>query len=49
MVGGISEANVKQDIIDAKKLGLDGFALNFGEQDVHCILQQQTLTHHRPI
>jgi hypothetical protein len=30
MVGGISEAGVQQDIRDAKKLGLDGFALNYG-------------------
>jgi hypothetical protein len=44
MVGGISEEHVKQDIIDAKKLGLDGFALNFGKLDIHCALEQQTLT-----
>jgi hypothetical protein len=30
MVGGISDAHVKQDIVDAKAFGLDGFALNFG-------------------
>jgi glucan endo-1,3-alpha-glucosidase len=30
MVGGISEAHVRQDIVDAKALGLDGFALNYG-------------------
>jgi hypothetical protein len=30
MVGGISEAHVQQDIRDAKNLGLDGFALNYG-------------------
>jgi hypothetical protein len=35
MVGGISDEHVKQDIVDAKSLGLDGFALNFGREDVH--------------
>jgi hypothetical protein len=33
MVGGISDVHVKQDIVDAKAFGLDGFALNFGTHD----------------
>jgi hypothetical protein len=45
MVGGISEEHVKQDIIDAKALGLDGFALNFGKHHVHCVFQEETLTY----
>jgi hypothetical protein len=32
MVGEIFNEHVRQDIIDAKALGLDGFALNFGRQ-----------------
>jgi hypothetical protein len=31
MVGGVQEADVQKDIDDAKKLGLDGFALNYGK------------------
>jgi hypothetical protein len=33
MVGEIFNDHVRQDIIDAKALGLDGFALNFGKLD----------------
>ncbi|OAK98393.1 hypothetical protein IQ06DRAFT_253765 [Phaeosphaeriaceae sp. SRC1lsM3a] len=31
MVGGVSDKHVQQDITDAKKLGLDGFALNYDQ------------------
>lgn len=31
MVGGVSEAHVQKDVDDAKNLGLDGFALNYGK------------------
>jgi hypothetical protein len=30
MVGGVQENDVIQDIKDAKAIGLDGFALNYG-------------------
>lgn len=30
MVGDIQDAHVRQDILDAKAFGLDGFALNYG-------------------
>jgi hypothetical protein len=30
MVGGLQNGNVRQDILDGKNIGLDGFALNFG-------------------
>ena len=30
MVGGVQENDVVQDIKDAKNIGLDGFALNYG-------------------
>jgi hypothetical protein len=34
MVGGISEEHVAQDIADARKLGFDGFALNYGKTNI---------------
>jgi hypothetical protein len=30
MVGGVQEKDIIQDIKDAKSIGLDGFALNYG-------------------
>jgi glucan endo-1,3-alpha-glucosidase len=38
MVGEIFNDHVRQDIIDAKALGLDGFALNFGKLDTRFAL-----------
>lgn len=35
MVGGVQNADVRQDIIDAKNIGLNGFALNYGTQHLH--------------
>ena len=31
MIGEITDAHTRQDIIDAKALGLDAFAMNFGK------------------
>jgi glucan endo-1,3-alpha-glucosidase len=30
MIGEITDAHTRQDIVDAKALGFDGFAMNFG-------------------
>lgn len=34
MVGEIFEDHVRQDIVDAKALGLDGFALNYSMSEL---------------
>lgn len=31
MVGGLQNKDIRQDILEAKAIGLDGFALNFGK------------------
>jgi glucan endo-1,3-alpha-glucosidase len=31
MIGGITDAHTRQDIVDAQSLGLDGFAMNFDQ------------------
>jgi glucan endo-1,3-alpha-glucosidase len=33
MIGGISNEHVRKDIVDAKNLGLDGFAMNYDQFD----------------
>jgi hypothetical protein len=35
MVGGLQKGDVRQDILDAKSIGLDGFALNFGKRPLY--------------
>jgi hypothetical protein len=48
MVGGLQNNDVRQDILDAKNIGLDGFALNFGTDFYECKLNA-FLTKSRPI
>jgi hypothetical protein len=31
MVGGLQNHDIRSDILEAKAIGLDGFALNFGK------------------
>jgi len=40
MIGDIQDAHVRQDILDAKAFGLDGFALNYGMYISSMQLQQ---------
>lgn len=40
MIGEITDAHTRQDIVDAKALGFDGFAMNFGNDPPN---PQQTL------
>jgi hypothetical protein len=48
MIGEIFDDHTRTDIVDAQKIGIDGFAMNFGESQLNVLLCQ-TLTSLRPV
>ena len=37
MIGEIFDEHTRKDIVDAQKVGIDGFAMNFGTILIECL------------